>query len=147
MNNINEKIGVSSSIIIIIGCLLKTFHLQGAGVTLLLGGLIFCLIFIPTLIYSKLINKKLVSAAGFFFASISIIGVVFKLMHWPGANFLMRWSVTLILFGIMPIYFIRTYSDKINEQYTEQDRLKKIFIGIFIIAFFGMWYALIDLNT
>ena len=146
MNNINEKIGVSSSIIIIIGCLLKTFHLQGAGVILLLGGLIFCLIFIPTLIYSKLINKKLVSAAGFCFASISIIGVIFKLMHWPGANFLMQWSVTLILFGIMPIYFIRTYSDKINEQYTEQDRLKKIVIGIFIVAFFGMWYALIDLS-
>jgi hypothetical protein len=146
MNKINATIGISSSIIIIIGCLLKTFHLQGAGITLFSGGLIFCLIFMPYLIYSQLRNKKLISAVGYFFASTSIIGVVFKLMHWPGANFLMRWSVTLILFVIMPIYFISTYSDKINEQYTEQDRLIKIFIGIFIVSFFGMWYALIDLS-
>ena len=29
-----------------------------------------------------------------------------------------------------------------NSQYTEQDRLRKIFI----VGFFGMWYALIDLS-
>jgi hypothetical protein len=146
MNNINAKIGVSSSIIIIIGCLLKTFHLPGAGITLLSGGLIFCLIFIPTLIYSQLKDKKLVSAIGYLLASTSILGVVFKIMHWPGANILSGWSITLILFIVMPIYFISTYSEKINEQHTEQDKLKKILIGIFIVAFFGMWYALIDLS-
>ncbi|MBT6965584.1 MAG: hypothetical protein HOA01_05110 [Flavobacteriales bacterium] len=58
----------------------------------------------------------------------------------------MRWSVTIILFIIMPIYFISTYNNIINEKNTEQDRLIKIFIGIFIVAFFGMWYAMIDLS-
>jgi hypothetical protein len=46
----------------------------------------------------------------------------------------------------MPIYFISTYNNIINEKNTEQDRLIKIFIGIFIVAFFGMWYAMIDLS-
>jgi len=146
MTNINSKIGIGASIIITLGCLLKTFHLQGAGITLLFGGLLFCLVFIPTLIYSEIKNKKLLSAVGYLFASTSIIGVIFKLMHWPGANFLMRWSVTIILFIIMPIYFISTYNDIVNEKNTEQDRLRKIFIGIFIVAFFGMWYAMIDLS-
>jgi hypothetical protein len=98
------------------------------------------------LIYSEIKNKKLLSSVGYLFASTSIIGVIFKLMHWPGANFLMRWSVTIILFIIMPIYFISTYNNIINEKNTEQDRLIKIFIGIFIVAFFGMWYAMIDLS-
>ena len=146
MTNINSKIGIGASIIITLGCLLKTFHLEGAGITLLFGGLLFCLVFIPTLIYSEIKNKKLLSAVGYLFASTSIIGVIFKLMHWPGANFLMRWSVTIILFIIMPIYFISIYNDIVNEKNTEQDRLRKIFIGIFIVAFFGMWYAMIDLS-
>ena len=143
MTNINSKIGIGASIIIILGCLLKTFHLQGADVTLLFGGLLFCLVFIPTLIYSELKNKKLLSSVGYLFASTSIIGVVFKIMHWPGANFFMKWSVTIILFVIVPIYFIISYNDIVNEKNTEQDRLRRIFIGIFIVAFFGMWYALI----
>jgi len=146
MNNLNSKIGIGASIIITLGCLLKTFHLQGAGITLLFGGLLFCLVFIPTLIYSEIKNKKLLSAVGYLFASTSIIGVIFKLMHWPGANFLMRWSVTIILFIIMPIYFLNSYNDIVNEKNTEQDKLRKIFIGIFILAFFGMWYAMIDLS-
>ena len=105
--------------------------------------MLFCLVFIPTLIYSELKNKKLLSSVGYLFASTSIMGVVFKIMHWPGANFLMRWSVTIILFVIVPIYFIISYNDIVNEKHTEQDRLRRIFIGIFIFAFFGIWYALI----
>ena len=31
MNNLNEKIGITSSIIIMVGCLLKAFHLKGAA--------------------------------------------------------------------------------------------------------------------
>jgi len=46
----------------------------------------------------------------------------------------------------MPIYFLISYNDIANEKNTEQDRLRKIFIGIFIVAFFGMWYSMIDLS-
>ena len=44
MDNINTKIGISSSIIIIAGCLLKAFHLQGAAIVLTSGFLFFSLI-------------------------------------------------------------------------------------------------------
>ena len=58
MNNLNKKIGITSSIIIIVGCLLKAFHLQYAAVVLTSGFLIFSLILMPSLIFYQLKEKK-----------------------------------------------------------------------------------------
>jgi hypothetical protein len=146
MNEINSKIGISSSIIIIIGCLLKGFHLQGAAAIFTLGALLFCLVFIPSIIYSLLKNKKIIPAFGCFFLSTLMLGVLFKVMHWPYANFLIVWSVTITLFAIMPIFFINIYSKKINKEHTKLDRINKVLIGVFIVALLSMWYLMIDLN-
>jgi hypothetical protein len=146
MNQINSKIGITSSIIIMIGCLLKAFHLQGTGALISLGFLLFSLVFIPTLVYSQLKDKKIIYALGFFFTSTLMLGVLFKVMHWPYANFLISWSVTIALFAIMPLYFITTYSNKINEEFTKEDRTRKVFIGVFIVAFLSMWYLMIDIQ-
>ena len=67
-------------------------------------------------------------------------------MHWAGANFLISWSVTIALFAIMPLYFITIYSNKINEAFTKEYRTRKVFIGVFIVAFLSMCYLMIDLT-
>ena len=146
MNNLNEKIGITSSIIIIIGCLLKAFHLQGAAVILTSGFLFFSLIFIPTIIWSQLKRKKPIHAIAGLFLSTLTLGVLFKIMHWPFANFLISWSVTLSLFGITPIYIISNYYTKIDENFNEKKRMNNILIGIFIFTLLSLWYALIDLS-
>ena len=146
MKNLKEKIGIISSIIIIVGCLLKAFHLQGAGATLALGFLSFSIIFMPFIIVSQLKEKKIIHAIAGFFLSTLIIGVLFKIMHWPYANFLISWSVTISLFSITPIYIIRNYYIKINENFSKKDRMKNILIGIFILALLSLWYAMIDIS-
>ena len=146
MNNLNEKIGISSSLIIIVGCLLKAFHLQGAAVLLTSGFFLFSLIFLPSIILSQLKQKKIIHSIAGFFLSTLIIGVLFKIMHWPYANFLISWSLTIFLFGITPIYFISNYSAKINEDFTKEDRIKNILIGVFTLVFLSLWYAMIDLS-
>ena len=146
MNNLNEKIGITSSIIIIAGCLLKAFHLQGAAVVLTSGFLIFSLIFMPSIIFSQLKEKKIIHSIAGFFLSILIIGVLFKIMHWPFANFLISWSVTISLFGITPIYIISNYYTKINENFSKEDRMKNILIGVFILAILSLKYAMMDLS-
>ena len=146
MNNLNEKIGISSSLIIIVGCLLKAFHLQGAAVVLTSGFLFFSLIFMPSIIFSQLKEKKIIHAIAGFLLSTLILGVLFKTMHWPYANFLISWSLTIFLFGITPIYFISNYSAKINEDFTKEDRIKNILIGVFTLVFLSLWYAMIDLS-
>ena len=146
MNNLNEKIGVTSSIIIMIGCLLKAFHLQGAAVVLTSGFLLFSLIFMPSIIFSQLKERKIIHAIAGFFLSTLILGVLFKIMHWPFANFLISWSVTISLFGIVPIYIISNYDTNTNENLSKKDRMKNILIGIFALAFLSLWYAMIDLS-
>ena len=146
MNNLNEKIGITSSIIIIIGCLLKALHLQGAAVVLTLGFLIFSLIFMPSIIFSQLKEKKIIHSIAGFFLSTLIIGVLFKIMHWPFANFLISWSITISLFCVTPIYIISNYYNKINENFSKEDRMKNILIGVFILAILSLKYAMMDLS-
>ena len=146
MNNLNEKIGITSSIIIMAGCLLKAFHLQGAAVVLTSGFLFFSLIFIPSIIFSQLKEKKIIHAIAGFFLSTLTLGVLFKIMYWPGANFLIAWSLTISLFGITPMYLISNYSTKINENFTKEDRMRNILIGVFILALLSLWYSMIDLS-
>ena len=146
MNNINLKIGISSSVIIMLGCLLKAFHLQGAAIVLTSGFLLFSLIFMPFIIFTQLKEKKILYAILGFFLSALILGVLFKIMHWRGANFLISWSITISLFGIMPIYFINSYISKRNNSLTKEDYMKKILIGVFVLSFLSLWYALIDIS-
>ena len=146
MNNLNNKIGLISSTVIIIGCLFKALHLQGAGVILASGFLIFSLIFIPFIIFAQLKEKKIIHAIAGLFLSTLIIGVLFKIMHWPFANFLISWSVTIALFGITPIYIVSNYYTKINENFSNEDRMKNILIGVFILAILSLMYAMIDLS-
>ena len=146
MNTVKEKIGITSSVIIITGCLLKAFHLQGAAVVLTSGFFFFSLIFMPSIIFSQLKEKKLIHAIASFFLITLTLGVLFKIMHWPFANFLISWSVTISLFGITPIYIIKNYYAKTNESFNKKDRIKNILIGIFILTLLSLWYALIDLS-
>ena len=147
MNNLNEKIGIISIIIIIIGCLLKALYLQAAAIVLTSGFLIFSLIFMPSIIFSQLKEKKIIHSIAGFFLSTLILGVLFKIMNWPFANFLVSWSVTISLFGITPIYIIRNYCANVNEDFSKEDRMKNIVIGIFIFTLLSLWYAMIDLST
>jgi len=146
MNNLNEKTGITSSILIMAGCLLKAFHLQGAAVVLTSGFLFFSLIFMPSIIFSQLKEKKIIHAIAGFFLSTLILGVLFKIMHWPFADFLISWSVTISLFGITPIYIISNYYAKINEDLSKKDRMKNILIGVLILASLSLWYAMIDIS-
>ena len=146
MNNLNLKIGLSSSIMIIVGCLFKAFHLQGAAIVLTSGFVFFSLIFMPFIIWSQLKENKIIHAIAGFFLSTLILGVLFKIMHWPFANFLISWSVTIALFGITPTYIISNYYAKTNENFSKKYRMKNIQIGIFILTLLSLWYAMIDIS-
>ena len=75
-----------------------------------------------------------------------MLGATFKIMHWPYANFLITWSVTVTLFLLTPIYLFRLYKSGVNEKHNLNDKLKDVFIGVFILASLLMWYLMIDIN-
>ena len=146
MNKSNSKIGIISAIMIFIGSILKAFHLKGAVALFLAGNLSFSILFIPTIIYNLLNKGKIFNSICCFFFSTVMIGVTFKVMHWPYANFLITWSVTIALFLLTPIYLFRLYKSIVNSKYNFEDKLKDVFIGVFILACLSMWYLMIDLN-
>ena len=112
--------GIISIILIMIGVIFKSLHWPGAGVTIVLGLSFFSLVFIPLNIILKFKdneeqNNRLIMTIGLLTASVSTIGVLFKIMHWPYANILMVSSLLVFTLIFIPIYFIVKYRDPAVE--------------------------------
>ena len=144
MKNILKISGIASALLTLLGATLKTFHLPGAAITIVLGGLIFSLIFLPLMIALKFKDEakrtdKIVLSIGFLLGIMASMGIIFKLMHWPYANFLMRWGLTFFVFGYVPLYFlsrIRRAELKFNTTVN----------SVLMMACGGMLYALFNLG-
>lgn len=136
--------GFISISLLLLAATLKTFHLPGAGVTYVLGGLFFSLFFLPLMIIFNFKNdltksEKWVNSLGFFLAIFACIGILFKVMHWPFANIMMISSVTLFIFVFIPLYFFTGNRDP-------EKRFKKIMTTVLMTAFAGMLYSLFNLG-
>jgi hypothetical protein len=144
MKNTLKIAGITSSILTIIGATFKTFHLPGAGIIIVLGALIFSLIFLPLMIALKFKDEekkidKWVFSFGFLLAMAITIGVLFKIMHWPFANILMLSGLTSFIFIYVPIYYfsrIRRAELKFNTTVN----------SVLMMACGGLLYALYNLG-
>jgi hypothetical protein len=104
-----------------VGTVFKIFHWPGAGVSLLLGFLLLCAIFFPSAVYLNYREREikrlglnlLILAGGIAFMT----GVLFKVMHWPGAGILLfaGWSVILMLF-LPLLLFVKLKEAPAGEQ-------------------------------
>ena len=147
MKNLKSIIVIISSIIIFIGCLFKAFHFPGAGALLLTGGLIFVAAFVPLLIASTLKSEKKSTLTKFTYSlvylmsSAFITSIIFKFLHLQYSTFLMKWSLTVLIFMVMPLFFYSIYTK------TEKERTFKLTQAIIIMAVVGLLYTLVDLRS
>lgn len=87
------------------GTVLKIFHWPGAGIALLLGFVLLCFFFFPSAIY---INNRDAEKKGPVILNLSVLiggiilmlGVLFKVMHWPLSSVLLLvgWSIIVAVF-------------------------------------------------
>ncbi len=125
--------GNVSLALIAIGTALKIFHYPGASIALLLGFVTLCFVFFPAAIYLNYTYKKdqkkpmlnlsiLIGGIAF------MIGVLFKLMHWPGASLLLfvGWSIILGIFLPILLFF------KLKEAETGKER------SIYVLGVIGL---------
>lgn len=136
--------GIASALFTITGATLKTLHLPGAGITIVLGGLLFCLVFLPLMIALKFKDEekqvdKWVFTLGFLLAMGASAGIVFKLMHWPFANILMRGSITAFVFAYVPLYYL-------TRVRRAELRFNTTVNAVLMMACGGMLYALMNLG-
>jgi cytochrome c biogenesis protein CcdA len=144
MKKIMNISGISTVFLILAGTTLKTLHMPGAAVTLLLGGFTFAFLFLPILIIIKFKDDesktdKAVFSLGLLLAMVIATGFIFKIMHWPFANNLMFGGTTIFTLFYVPLYFftrIRRPEVKFNT----------IVNSVIMLAFGGILYTLFDLS-
>lgn len=128
----------------IVGAIFKTLHLPGAGIMIILGGFIFSFIFLPLLIALKFRDEesktdKYVFSFGLLLAIILAVGLIIKLMHWPGATILMLTGTIGITFVYAPLYFFTRYR-------RADVRMNTIVNSVLMMACGGIFFALFNLG-
>ncbi len=114
--------GTISAALLSVGIFFKFMHWPGAGIMLVLGIGLASLLFLPLLFTLKIKEKqkskdKLILGIGMLAAISMSLGILFKIMHWPGANMMGMGAVLTMMFIFVPIYFfsgIRNPETKVN---------------------------------
>lgn len=128
----------------IIGTLFKIQHWPGAGLVLVLAVLIGLLFFMPALIAFILKDQDNKTMRSIFILAVIgsilyVTGVLFKVMHWPVASFLMLLGIISLGFIVLPWYTWIKWKD---ETHISPEFLY-IIIGSLVVAVPG---ALVNLN-
>jgi len=107
MKTVNAILGAIISFFLLLGITFKTMHWPGAGVLIVLSASLLSLYMIPVAIGNILNYKKktffaICNGIGAFGGMILSVGLLFKIMHWPGSGvmmiFGMFFSIIVILF-------------------------------------------------
>lgn len=138
MKNTSYLIGLSGSILTLIGAFFKMMHWPGASIVLMLGFFLVTFIFLPfyfVLSYKEQTEKpKLVfPIVGYLTLTFILIGSVFKIMHWPGASVILTISLGIILVGFLPLYTVQIFK-KVSGKKTNIAYFVMLLIGISIVV-------------
>lgn len=126
-------VGAISASILNLGITFKFQHWPGAGVMLVLGLTSFALIFIPMLLRKKIKGepserRTVMNTLGASGLTLFALGILFKIMHWPGADIMMILSMPCLFFGYFLIYMM----DKSIDSETKTAYLRKAFVSVII---------------
>lgn len=108
--------GVISLSLIALGTVFKIFHWPGAAISLLLGFFILCFVFLPSVLYLNYsATKKNIGTnlAAFVGGTVLMIGVLFKVMHWPGTPLLLVAGWTILLGVFIPLLLFSKLKENI----------------------------------
>lgn len=108
--------------LLVVGLTLKFMHLPGAAALLVLGVALLNFVFLPLLFALKIkenktLREKAISGIATLCGMLTSIGLIFKVMHWPGANMLITTGFGAMLLVFLPVYFltgIRQPETKVN---------------------------------
>jgi hypothetical protein len=100
---------------------MKSSHIMGGQIALLMTAAVLVFLFIPALFLNlykreltKSINDKLKYMGGLFGVILLIAFVIFKLSHWPGATMIFFTSIAVINFMVFPFLFLKMYRKSVE---------------------------------
>ncbi|MCA6437210.1 MAG: hypothetical protein ACK5QC_13725 [Bacteroidota bacterium] len=123
MKKIMNISGLLSALFALTGIIFKFLWWPGAGILLVLGFSIFSLFFLPIAFTIKQKQNKskanqFQNLIGTFCGSVLSLSILFKIMHWPGANIMGLSSILLLLFVFTPIFYLSGVKNEETKQNT-----------------------------
>ena len=121
MNSTMKISGYVSSMMILIGSFFKFQHWPGANVMIVVGVFFLATLFLPLLFILKFKsteenNRSIVlSIIGFISSLLICVGILFRILHWPGARIMIIIGCVLLLLGYLPIYILSIYKNTTNK--------------------------------
>ncbi len=106
-------LGVVNVLIVFTGILFKINHWPAAGIMLIIGLLSLVLIFLPMALidhYKGVCDRKnkLLHIITWLTSFVVFTGMLFKIMHWPGAGPLMAIAIPFPFILFLPVFLITT---------------------------------------
>ncbi len=126
--------GVFSLSLIALGTAFKIFHWPGAAISLLLGFFILCFVFFPSALYLNYSSSRKglgLNLAAFAGGTIFMLGVLFKVMHWPGTPILLIFGFGILLGIFVPLLLF----SKLRESLPSKEKLTYTIGALGIIPF------------
>src|SRR4051812_12064993 len=101
--------GISCAILMLFGCIAKVMHWPGASPMIIISICLFCFWFLPMGLknnYDLLPVKKMktLHIVSLIVFAICMMGVLFKVMHWPGASVFLLLGLLLPFVVFLPVY-------------------------------------------
>jgi len=114
MKNFTYIFGLSSAILTIIGSLFKRMHWPGAGILITVGMLLIVAVFLPLYFYTSYKEQSerknpAYPIVGYLTLALLLAAATFKIMHWPGAGWLVYGSIGFLLLGFVPLYVVNVF--------------------------------------
>ena len=109
MRKMMNVLGVIGSALLLIGSILKLQHWPGAGASLVLGGTILAIGYLPFMLLMSLKQTdktigKIRNVVGYLSSTLIVVGIIFKLQHWPGARIMLLGGIGMFLIFFIPLF-------------------------------------------
>lgn len=142
MNAIMKKVtfgfGLTSTFLLLAGTIFKLMHWPGANIMVLLGTAILVLFYLPMILTHKVKesprDEALLHILGFLGLAATTVGVLFKVLHWPGAAAMLIGGMSILAFGYVPVYFYKRYQTSANRSVTLSSSMIALACLILIFA-------------
>jgi len=113
--------GYLSAIGLTTSLFMKYFHIAGGAIALFSTFVLLIFVFLPSLFLNlykreltKSLSNKLKYVFGFFGVALLLVGVLFKIMHWPFGTATLLLAILVLNFAFFPFLFFKMYRKSIN---------------------------------
>ncbi|MFA6261859.1 MAG: hypothetical protein WC760_10350 [Bacteroidia bacterium] len=136
-------LGILAAQCMLAGTLFKIMHWPGASLFLIAGAAGFCFAFLPLalrLSYLEHANYLWLHLVTYLVFALGVSSIVFKVLHWNGAQMLLQIAFPLPFVLFLPVYLYQTRMDKKLNNTS--------FIGVLAgLTFIAVFSVLLSLNA